>query len=534
MAYLLHQLLRASADRDPGREAVRCGGRTLNYGALDAASDGVAAALVDGGVRHGDRVGICLTKSVEVVAAIYGSLKAGAAYVPLDPKAPVPRVSMVAADCTASALVTTPGRIGPIVEAMQGHRPRLAILVEDGTEASELPFPQVPYGEAVASRGEVRAVPATETDLAYILYTSGSTGVPKGVMLTHRNALTFVEWCASKIGVGPDDRLSNHAPLHFDLSVFDLYLAALGGATVVLVPEEDAYFASELARLIREERITIWYSVPTALGLLARAAQEPPSFPELGTVVFAGEVFPTKDLRALRRLVPHATLWNLYGPTETNVCTYYRVDEIPDDDRTIPIGRACENTDVFAVRHDGSTAGVGEEGELYVRGPTVMQGYWGRPEKTAEALVRNPLDPDLVGPVYRTGDIVRLRPDGDYDFLGRRDHQIKSRGYRIELGEIEVALNAHSSLLEAVAVAVPHEEWGTAIVAYVVPEDGAQIIPNDVKRHVADRLPRYMVPASVEIVSELPRTSTGKIDRRRLLEVASMTAMGQEMLAPRI
>ncbi|MGQ0669853.1 MAG: amino acid adenylation domain-containing protein [Actinomycetota bacterium] len=533
MTFLLHQLLIEAAASNPAHPAVRCAGSSHSYAGLDAASNGVARALIAGGVRRGDRVGIYLPKRVEIVVAVYASLKAGAAYVPLDPKAPVRRVGLIASDCEVSALITTPGRAAELLETMEGAVPGLVVLIDDGTEAGDLPCPSVAYSEVASRPAKPPEVPVIETDLAYILYTSGSTGVPKGVMLTHRNALTFVEWCASKIGVGPDDRLSNHAPLHFDLSVFDLYLAALGGATLVLVPEEDAYFGSALARLISEERITVWYSVPTALGLLTRVVEESGAFPDLRAVVFAGEVFPTKDLRTLRRLVPDATLWNLYGPTETNVCTYYRVEELPDDDRAIPIGRACENTDVFALKGDGTLASIGEEGELYVRGSTVMRGYWGQAGKTAEVLVTNPIAPDLPEPVYRTGDIVRLRPDGDYDFLGRRDHQIKSRGYRIELGEIEVALNAHPSLVESIAVAVPHDEWGTAIVACVVPKGGAEVSANEVKRYVADRLPRYMVPASVEIMSELPRTSNGKIDRRRLSESASMNAIGREMLAPR-
>ncbi|MGH2546951.1 MAG: AMP-binding enzyme, partial [Actinomycetota bacterium] len=261
----------------------------------------------------------------------------------------------------------------------------------------------------------------------------------------------------------------------------------------------------------------------SALMLLSRAA-EAGSLPSLRAVVFAGEVYPTKHLRSLRSLVPDAALWNLYGPTETNVCTYYRVDELPEDDRPIPIGRACENTDVFALREDDAVAGVGEEGELYVRGSLVMKGYWGRPDRTAEVLVQNPVAPGVPELVYRTGDLVRLRPDGDYDFFGRRDHQVKSRGYRIELGEIEAALHAHPGILEAVAVAVPHEEWGKAIVAYVVPRDDASLTENEVKQHVARLLPRYMVPARVEVVSGLPRTSTGKADRTRLAEEASVGA----------
>jgi amino acid adenylation domain-containing protein len=522
MANLLHQLLRDAARARPEHEAVRFAGRSLSYAELDRASDGLAGALSAAGVRLGDRVGIHLPKREEMVASVYGAMKAGAAYVPLDPKTPVRRLALVAEDCRIAALVITPSRAAALLEAMGEHRPAVVVLVDDGTPPPDLPCPVIRYEEAAASGAAPFDPGASEDDLAYILYTSGSTGVPKGVMLSHRNGLSFVRWCFDRIGVRPDDRLSNHAPLHFDLSVFDLYLAAMGRLTVVLVPDEEAYFGSALARLIASERITVWYSVPSALTLVARAVDGPRDLAGLRTVVFAGEVFPTGQLRELQALLPTGcTLWNLYGPTETNVCTYYQVRDLPADDRTIPIGRACENDEVFALTEDGRVAGVGEEGELFVRGPTVMEGYWGRPERTAEVLLADPRPGAGGDPVYRTGDLVRLRPDGDYDFLGRRDHQIKSRGYRIELGEIEAALNSHPALAEAVAVAVPHEEWGKAIVACVAAKDGLAVSAREIKGHLAARIPRYMIPTRIEVRDRLPRTSNGKIDRQRLQQEAS-------------
>jgi amino acid adenylation domain-containing protein len=524
--FALHHLVDRAAEASPDHEAVRCAGRALTYGELKAASDAVASSLRSAGVGRGDRVALYAPKSVDTVVAMYGVMRAGAAYVPIDPKSPVLRAAAIARDCTVSAVVSTPERVHALLEALDGHRPG-AVFVIGRDEERLSGVETVPFEEAARPGAAAGAAPVVDTDLAYILYTSGSTGMPKGVMLTHRHALTFVEWCAGAIGSGPDDRFSNHAPLHFDLSVFDFYVAAHGGATVCVVPEEAAYFGRDLAGFARDERITVWYSVPSALMLLTRAAREGESFPDLRAVVFAGEVYPTKHLRALRTLVPAAALWNLYGPTETNVCTYYRVGELPEDDTTIPIGRACENTDVFAVREDGHVAGVGEEGELHVRGSALMRGYWGRPERSAEVLVPDPRRPGSSELVYRTGDLVRLRPDGDYDFLGRRDHQIKSRGYRVELGEVEAALNADPALDAAVAVAVPHEDWGAAIVAYVVPK-GDPVTEIEVKRAAARRLPRFMVPVRVEVRDELPRTSTGKIDRRSVEEEAVSSAWSWE------
>jgi acyl-CoA synthetase (AMP-forming)/AMP-acid ligase II len=201
------------------------------------------------------------------------------------------------------------------------------------------------------------------------------------------------------------------------------------------------------------------------------------------------------------------------------VCTYYKVEHLPPDDQTIPIGRACSNTEVFAVAADGGAADVGQEGELCVRGATVMKGYWGQPAKSAAVLVPDPRS-YLSDLVYRTGDLVVLQPDGFYHFLGRRDHQIKSRGYRIELGDVESALFTHPDLDESAVVSVPHDEWGSAIVAWVKPRDGVEVTEVDVRRHVAGRLPSSMVPMSIRVVEQLPKTSTGKIDRPLLTERA--------------
>jgi amino acid adenylation domain-containing protein len=341
-------------------------------------------------------------------------------------------------------------------------------------------------------------------------------------MLTHRNALAFVEWTVARFGVGPDDHVSSHAPFHFDLSIFDLYGASMAGASLHLMAPGEEGLGASMAAAIEREAISVWYSVPSALTLLAASA-EPAAVASLRVVLFAGEVFPVKHLRRLRELVPHATLANLYGPTETNVCTYHVVpDELPPGDRPLPIGRACENQEAFALDDELAPVPVGEVGELWVRGPTVMKGYWGDAELTAQRLRQNPLHDLFPDPAYRTGDLVRPLANGELEFIGRRDHQIKSRGYRIELGEIESVLHAHPAIGEAAVVAVPDERIGNRLVAYVA-ADG-EVEPMELKRHSATALPRYMVPAEIVVEDGLPRTSTGKIDRQQLAARAAAEA----------
>ena len=308
-----------------------------------------------------------------------------------------------------------------------------------------------------------------ETDLAYILYTSGSTGRPKGVMLSHQNALTFVEWCAEEFQVRSEDRLSNHAPLHFDLSVFDVYNTLEAGATVYLITEDLAVFPTSLANFIETQKITIWYSVPSALMLLllhGRVTAE--RLKSIRILLFAGEVFPMKYLRQLAEVSPNSELYNLYGPTETNVCTYYKVErERLAGMEKLPIGIACANTDCFSVTPEGRLTAPGEAGELYVRGPAVTNGYWADAEKTAKMVVPNHFQHNFEEKMYRTGDIVTVGEDGNYYFQGRRDSMIKSRGYRIELGEIESALLSHPGVREAAVLAVPDEIIGNRIRAVV-------------------------------------------------------------------
>jgi len=520
MAYILQQLLTKSAALYPEKTAVWARGRSITYRELDQRSNQLAQLLHQHGVRKGDRVGIYFPKAIESVISMFAVIKAGGVYVPLDPAAPADRVSYIIGNCGIRVLITNDEKRRGLGEATLSTLD-LAVLTDlelkSGNGGKIAPWSMLSQYSAT----DKPAVSLTETDLAYILYTSGSTGRPKGVMLSHQNALTFVEWCAATFHITSEDHLSNHAPLHFDLSVFDVYNTIEAGATVYLVTEDIALFPVTLANFIESKGITVWYSVPSQLILLLLHANlKREKLAKLRTVLFAGEVFPMKYLRQLSELLPHVDLYNLYGPTETNVCTYYKVEPNRLDSMDkLPIGIACENTEVFAINdQDQIVTAPGESGELYVRGPAVTYGYWADAEKTAKMVVPNRFQKNFQENMYRTGDLVTLAEDGNYYFMGRRDSMIKSRGYRIELGEIESALLSHPGVKEAAALAVPDDVVGNRIKAVVSTHEAKPLPSSELQTFCAAKIPKYMIPELIEFMEDLPKTSTGKIDRVRLAQ----------------
>jgi amino acid adenylation domain-containing protein len=515
MAYVLQQLLKKSAKAYPDKPAVWARGKSITYRELDERSNQLAHLLREKGIKKGDRVGLFFPKCVESIISMMGVLKAGGVYVPLDPQAPADRIGYIIGNCGIQVLITNSDKRAALTPETLSTL-ECCILTEGTGDGSTGLIEWSRLSEFPASHEpEVNMI---ETDLAYILYTSGSTGRPKGVMLSHQNALTFVEWCAEEFQVRSEDRLSNHAPLHFDLSVFDVYNTLEAGATVYLITEDLAVFPTSLAAFIETQQITIWYSVPSALMLLLLHGRlTADKLKSLRIILFAGEVFPMKYLRQLAEVSQTSELYNLYGPTETNVCTYYKVErERLASLEKLPIGIACANTDTFSVTPEGQLAGKGEAGELYVRGPGVTNGYWADPEKTHKMVVPNHFQENFEEKMYRTGDIVTVGDDGNYYFQGRRDSMIKSRGYRIELGEIESALLSHPGVREAAVLAVPDEVIGNRIRAVVALHISGSMGVLDLQQYCAARVPKYMIPELIDLCEELPKTSTGKIDRVKL------------------
>ena len=507
----LPDLLEVSARRSPDRIAVvDPTGSSLTYEQLNEQSNRIAAFLVSQGVKPGDRVGIVVPKSAAAVACLFGIMKAGAAYVPADCSAPRERNRMILLDCNVRAAVLQP-HTADLLESAD------IPIVTIGDSLTSRPGSH-PFNAVLEHRDETPRPTPTLDDLAYILYTSGSTGIPKGVMLTHRNALGFVDWCTSVFEPTEADRFSSHAPFHFDLSVLDIYVAIKHGAELHLISEDTGKNPRELAELISSRKLTVWYSTPSILSLLAQYGNLPSrDYQALRLVLFAGEVFPVKHLRELTRIWSWPDYYNLYGPTETNVCTFARIPlPIPEERaEPYPIGWPCAHYRDVVL--DSSTDAVppGEEGVLYMSGPAVFQGYWNRPVENAAAFIER--DGTRW---YNTGDVVRFYPVEGYQYLGRRDRMVKRRGYRIELGEIERALYLHPSVAEAAAVAST-DPAGVRINMYLSMNTSTRPSIIELKTFAAAHLPSYMVPDAFVMMDALPRTSTNKVDYQRLAASAA-------------
>ena len=510
----LYELLDVSVSRFPDNVAVEeAETGSISYAELARLSDRLRDRLREMGVGLGDRVGICMRKSGDAIASIFGIMKAGAAYVPTDPTAPASRNAYIFHNCAVKVVIVESRLADRLSEEFKQVDFAPTMIVIDGVGGGVPLTKALDRLDAGSPAHSVSSAVPDPSRLAYILYTSGSTGRPKGVMLSHGNAACFIDWCSDLFQPNEDDRFSSHAPFHFDLSILDIYVSLKSGATLVLVEEQLGKEPTRLAPWIAQKKITVWYSAPSILGLLAQFGKlEEQDYSSLRLVLFAGEVFPIKYLKLLKSLWPHPRYFNLYGPTETNVCTYYEVPRLIPESQAepVPIGKACPYCEPLVADESGSEVPRGTEGELCIAGSSVLAGYWDLPKNTAKAFL-----PGRYIRWYRTGDLVVELPDGNYKFLGRRDRMIKKRGYRIELGEIEVALYRHPVIKEAAVLAFPDDD-GVPIKAFTSTRNGSKLSIIELKRFCSENLPLYMVPDLFCFLDSLPKTSTDKIDYQKL------------------
>lgn len=495
----------------PERVAVQeVSGAALTYSELDRASDRWAGQLREAGVRAGDRVGIRMSKSMAALVALYAVLKAGASYVPVDPSDPR---AIAILDCCRVRLTIVDALYGagaPVDLAGSGCLAAPIADSRDGVARADLEIKGRPTETADAAPQGVNR--------ACILHTSGSTGTPKGVELSHGNILSFVDWAFRVFQPEAEECFSSHAPFFFDLSILDLFLPVRSGACVLLIDDPLKRNPRRLASAIETSGVTSWYSTPTALDILIRYGRLlERALPQLRRIVFAGEPMSMRRLQELRDTFSQVRLLNLYGPTETNVCTYY---EVPADlgmmsnQTACPIGRPCDHVAARIVTEAGEPAAPGERGELCISGPNVMPGYWQDPART-EAVF---LDPQRRW--YRTGDIVFENGAGDLMLLGRRDRMVKRHGYRIEPGEIEAALRQCDGICQAV-VTQRETDSGPALVAHYTTLAKSTLTDRALRDFCAARLPVFLLPDFFVKHRALPTTATDKIDYVALSEVTA-------------
>jgi amino acid adenylation domain-containing protein len=519
MSRLLQDHLTESAQRHPERTALVMRDRRVTYGELDELSSRMASMLTEVGCQRNDRVCLLSPKSPDAIAAMLGVLKAGCAYVPIDTDSPAGRVQHVLRAADPRVLLTSSSATG-LLDGLADE----GVLTASTTVGSlDEPFATERYKSQFARAEWVRQEPRDHvprggpSDIAHILFTSGSTGVPKGVMITHANVLAFVAWANNYFGMGPDERWSGHPPLHFDLSTYDIYGTLASGAELHLMPTELNLLPHKLAAHIRDSELTRWFSVPSILSYMVRfGAIEHGDFPTLRKLLWCGEVLPTPVLMTLMERLPHVTFTNLYGPTEATIASsFHTVEQRPTSETaSTPIGTACAGEELLILDDGGREAAVGQVGDLYIAGVGLSPGYWRDPERTAAVFVADPREDVADRTIYRTGDLASWGDDGLVRFHGRADAQIKHRGYRIELGEIETAVNALDEVKECAVVALPTDGFeGTVICcAYAASSDAASVAT--LRTGLRRQLPTHMIPTRWLAVADLPRNANGKIDRK--------------------
>jgi len=536
MTRLLQDWLRTQTERRPEAVAFIAGCQNVTYSQLEARSNQLARILKAAGCKKGDRVCFAIPKSPAAIVAILGILKAGCIHVPVDTSSPAARIAKIL-DSSRPRFILGVGAVAGLLEqlfACQNLHDAVSVgWMENSFPPSSNVRPEFSWNDIESFSREPLESRNSEQDPAHILFTSGSTGDPKGVVITHSNIIHFIEWAVKYFGIDSSDRVSGHPPLHFDLAYFDIFGALATGAQLFLVPAELSLLPNKLAEFMRSSRLTQWFSVPSVLNYMAKFdVVRYGDFPSMKRLLWCGEVFPTPALVYWMQRLPHVTFTNLYGPTETTIASsYYTLPCCPKDQHApIPIGTACDGEELLVLDEGLRPRPPGAVGDLYVSGVGLSPGYWCDSEKTTAAFL--PYGPDAGDRIYRTGDLARVGEDRLVYFVGRADSQIKSRGYRIELGEIEAALHTLDDLKECAVVAIPNDgfEGNLICCAYVVAE-GKQATNAEVRSKLSKLIPGYMLPLRWLAFGQLPTNSNGKIDRRTLSELFVMRETAK--LAPK-
>jgi acyl-CoA ligase (AMP-forming) (exosortase A-associated) len=513
MDFLIHHMLRSSAERSPDKEALVHGTQRLTYREVARRTSGLAEGLRRAGLNRGDRIGIYLEPSVAQVVSIFSASESGGVYVPINAALFPEQVGHIAKDCGMKGLITTPSKLSSLMAVLPAVASLEFLVLTGEGDVPQVSFPTHSLEELCElPDSPSRREQSISKDLAAILYTSGSTGKPKGVMLSHANVMAGSSIVSDYLGITCPERILAVLPFSFDAGMNQLMTAFQQGATLVLI---NFVFAREIVQTLVKERITGLAGVPTLWSLLVQPNSTflRQAFPDLRYITNTGGAMPQAVLKVLRQALPTTKIFLMYGLTEAFRSTYLPPEEL--DRRPTSMGKAIPDTEILVLNEEGQTCKPGQPGELVHRGPTVSLGYWNRPEETARALRPNPLLPPELGKcetVCYSGDLVKMDEDGFLYFIGRRDTMIKSSGFRVSPTEIEEVLFQTNQVRQAAAIGIPDDVLGQAIKVFVAAKDGVTLDPEALIAFCAERIPRYMVPKFIEVLDELPKTSSGKVD----------------------